>query len=272
MSLFIPFSFCATYCTLSGKIESVTRPSGITDDIYQVNPIRYKGYYYDSDSGWYNLKTRYYDPVIARFINADDVSLIMSSPQAFTDKNLYAYCDNDPINRSDDNGEFWHIVVGAAIGAAIEAVSQMIEYGHIENGWAIGVAALSGAATAVAGPLAGSAISGVSTFATEKIKGKSLTEATCSATFSAVSGGIMGKSVKQIVGSTVKNADEMIPKTKIWVRAKNWVKRNTKKNPHRTSAIMLTSVLSGAGNAAFTRVSSSYSKRFKSYYRYYWRR
>ena len=42
----------------------------------QYNPIRYRGYYYDTDTGFYYLQSRYYDPVVKRFISADDESLI----------------------------------------------------------------------------------------------------------------------------------------------------------------------------------------------------
>ncbi|MGI6362062.1 MAG: RHS repeat-associated core domain-containing protein [Bacillota bacterium] len=102
-----------------GQIISATRPSGVTDDIYQVNPIRYKDYYYDADTGWYNLGYRYYDPEIGRFINSDDPSLIAESPRSFSDKNLYAYCDNNPVMRADASGEIWHVAAGAGIGAAV---------------------------------------------------------------------------------------------------------------------------------------------------------
>ena len=117
-----------------GQIISATRPSGVTDDIYQINPIRYKGYYFDADTGWYNLKTRYYDPVIARFINADDVSLIAESPEGFTDKNLYSYCDNNPISRSDDDGDFWHVVIGAVFAYSGAAEPQFRRFGNRLSG------------------------------------------------------------------------------------------------------------------------------------------
>ena len=74
------------------------------------NPYLYRGYYYDSNLGLYYLQSRYYDPVTCRFINADDISVIGATPSALTDKNLFAYCDNNPVMRADHDGYFWGTV------------------------------------------------------------------------------------------------------------------------------------------------------------------
>ena len=74
----------------------------------------------------YYLQTRYYDPAICRFINADYPEIISSTPAALTDKNLYAYCDNNPVMRVDSDGEFWHIVVGAVSGALVGGLVKVI--------------------------------------------------------------------------------------------------------------------------------------------------
>ena len=74
------------------------------------NPFTYRGYYYDSDIGLYYLQTRYYDAKIGRFISPDTESVITATPDALTDKNLYAYCDNNPVMRVDEDGEFWNLV------------------------------------------------------------------------------------------------------------------------------------------------------------------
>ena len=71
------------------------------------NPFKYRGYYYDSDLNLYYLNTRYYDPVIGRFISPDSEATITASLNALTDKNLYAYCDNNPVMRTDNGGMFW---------------------------------------------------------------------------------------------------------------------------------------------------------------------
>ena len=68
------------------------------------NPIRYRGYYYDTESGLYYLNSRYYDPVTGRFVNADGY---VSTGQDITGFNMFAYCGNNPVNRADSSGEFW---------------------------------------------------------------------------------------------------------------------------------------------------------------------
>ena len=69
----------------------------------QTNPIRYRGYYYDGETGFYLTGTRYYDPEICRFINAD--SYIQTPNGDMTSTNMFAYCGNNPVNRYDPNGE-----------------------------------------------------------------------------------------------------------------------------------------------------------------------
>ena len=71
------------------------------------NPFRYRGYYFDSESGFYYLNSRYYDPAIGRFITADKLATVKATAFSVTDKNLYAYCDNNPVTRTDDGGAFW---------------------------------------------------------------------------------------------------------------------------------------------------------------------
>lgn len=89
----------------------------------------------------YYLQNRYYDSKICRFINADEVSVIGATPTALTDKNLFAYCDNNPVMRIDEDGEFWNWLVGAVVGAVGAAlVASMQEkrgkefWGSVANG------------------------------------------------------------------------------------------------------------------------------------------
>ena len=99
-----------------------------------ANPLRYRGYVYDTETGLYYLSSRYYNPVWGRFINADTAAVVAASPdKANWDKNLFAYCDNDPVNRKDDGGDLWEEITtlgdsifrsalifgGLAIGAAV---------------------------------------------------------------------------------------------------------------------------------------------------------
>ena len=66
------------------------------------NPFRYRGYYYDQDTGLYYLNARYYDPQWRRFISPDDTSYL--DPESVNGLNLYAYCNNDPVNYCDPSG------------------------------------------------------------------------------------------------------------------------------------------------------------------------
>ena len=83
-----------------GKVLSV---GGVmADTIGEYNSLRYRGYYYDSDTGLYYLNSRYYDPVMCRFVNADGYA---STGQGIQGNNMYAYCDYNPINYSDPCGQ-----------------------------------------------------------------------------------------------------------------------------------------------------------------------
>ena len=70
-------------------------------NLAEVNPLRYRGYYYDNETGFYYLQSRYYDPANRRFINAD---VYASTGQGFLGTNMFAYCNNKPIINSDPSG------------------------------------------------------------------------------------------------------------------------------------------------------------------------
>ena len=73
-------------------------------DLAKQNPLRYRGYYYDNETGYYYLQSRYYDSNICRFINADDAKIPQMSKEIVNGNNLYSYCYNDSINKNDYNG------------------------------------------------------------------------------------------------------------------------------------------------------------------------
>ena len=96
------------------KIEGTLK-----DKVGARNPFRYKGYYYDVETGLYYCRSRYYDPAIRRFISADDTQVLRDNLDMLGEKNLYAYCDDNPITRSDSDGQLWHKLVEIAAGAVI---------------------------------------------------------------------------------------------------------------------------------------------------------
>ncbi len=84
-----------------------------------INP-RYRVYYYDQETGLYYLQTRYYDPKVRRFLSADDASVLTKDPERLTEKNLYAYCDDNPVMYQDDAGMF--VITATAIEIAVGAI------------------------------------------------------------------------------------------------------------------------------------------------------
>ena len=122
-------------------------PTSDSNDIACINKIRYRGYYFDSETNLYYLVSRYYDPTICRFINADEIDYI--DPSAIGGLNLYAYCYNNPANYVDPSGHFAlssfliglgiAALIGAGVGAASYTAGQIINYvqtGQIE--WSFG--------------------------------------------------------------------------------------------------------------------------------------
>ena len=115
-----------------GEIISTTASTtAMLNTLAKYNPLRYRGYVYDRETGLYYLQSRYYNPELGRFINADDVDLLAATGTPLS-CNLFAYCNNNPVMCSDENGYWGHIflgaLVGAIVGAAEELVSQTIRY------------------------------------------------------------------------------------------------------------------------------------------------
>lgn len=138
---------CATYSYNAwGEILSVTTTStSVVSNLAAINPLRYRGYCYDTETGWYYLQSRYYDPIVKRFINADTYS---STGQGFLGYNMFAYCNNNPVLYADSTGEFgWFTLAAAAIGAVIGAATQIVTNIATGEEWYSGVvgAAVGGA-------------------------------------------------------------------------------------------------------------------------------
>ena len=176
-------------------------------DIAHDNPIRYRGYYYDEDTGPYYLNARYYNPEWRRFISPDDTAFL--DPENVNGLNLYCYCGNDPVNYCDPFGnsptEWWEwalagvitaglivgavftggllggAFLGAAIGAGISLGTQAIQG---ELNWAqftldTGVGAISGmlgvsSASRFVTTSVGAFVGGASNVASQLISGTSI--------------------------------------------------------------------------------------------------
>ena len=93
------------------------------DHIAHVNPFRYRGYYYDAETEFYYIYSRYYDPEVGRFINSDTSDLLSVQGDLY-DKNLFAYCDANPTVRLDVGGYVWETVFDvASLGVSIAEVA-----------------------------------------------------------------------------------------------------------------------------------------------------
>lgn len=75
--------------------------SSMEGHVVEYNPLRYRGYVYDTETELYYLQSRYYDPDIGRFINADSY---VSTGQGILGNNMFAYCCNNPTGYKDDSG------------------------------------------------------------------------------------------------------------------------------------------------------------------------
>ena len=111
--------------------------------IGNMNPIRYKGYYYDVETGLFFCNSRYYNPEWGRWISPDSIEYL--DPESINGLNLYCYCMNDPINKYDPSGNFAisALLIAFGIGAVLGGV-----YGGISaaaNGQDVGSGILIGA-------------------------------------------------------------------------------------------------------------------------------
>ena len=93
--------------------------SADTSHIANINPFRYRGYYYDVETGWYYLNSRYYDPTVGRFLSPDTILGANGGLQGY---NLFAYCNNNPVMFADPSGNF-----ATAVQNAIQAARDTLQ-------------------------------------------------------------------------------------------------------------------------------------------------
>ena len=128
-----------------GKIISVE--GSLKDTVGIKNPYRYRSYRYDNETGLYYLDSRYYNPDMGRFLNADT---LVGETGSLLSHNMFAYCNNNPVNNEDQDGDvaWW---VGAAVkGALTEAASYALTHRKGGFSWkGLGKAAAKGAVTEV---------------------------------------------------------------------------------------------------------------------------
>ena len=115
-----------------GNVLSVT--GNRANAIGAINPIRYRGYVYDQETGLYYLQSRYYNPEIGRFINADG-----QINDDIIGSNLFAYCGNNPTTRLDDSGKGWWVAASAIVGGIAGFTGKVISNISTGKKWNSGV-------------------------------------------------------------------------------------------------------------------------------------
>ena len=104
--------------------------------VFRLNPFRYRGYYYDHETGFYYLQSRYYNPEWGRFLNADGYINANGDILGF---NMFAYCGNNPVMGYDPTGEWnWRLFLdmvvsavsvsaGAVVGASVDTIMTVAQ-------------------------------------------------------------------------------------------------------------------------------------------------
>ena len=129
---------------------TTTYHNGGASTAAQYNPFRYRGYYYDSELGFYYLNSRYYDPETGRFISADN--LMSGVNGSLHGSNLFVYCFNDPINLTDSVGNWpewvekaaaWtkENIVKPAVDAVVNYVDAVYKSIEVQVGVGLGIGA-----------------------------------------------------------------------------------------------------------------------------------
>ena len=137
-----------------GKLISIT--GSMAGTFGKDNPYRYKGYYYDDETGMYYLKSRYYQPEICRFISAD---VYIATELNMNGSNMYNYCKNNPVMLMDSDGDFAILAVvgaflaenGAAmfVGAVVNVATTAITAGILGEKYTLKDAAMAAVTGAV---------------------------------------------------------------------------------------------------------------------------
>ena len=147
----------ATYSYDAWGKCTVTNATGYA--VGDKNPFRYRGYYYDTETGFYYVSSRYYDPEIGRFINADDIAYLGMG--GLTSYNLFAYCGNNPVMGYDPYGTFdWSSFGKGAGWLAIGITAICVGVSVLTCGVAAPAMMAVAAVTVTAGAL--TAVNGVS--------------------------------------------------------------------------------------------------------------
>ncbi len=135
--------------TAYGKVTVLKDTVGIAN----INPFRYKGYYYDQESGMYYCHTRYYVPEWGRWLNAD--SALFLDPKSLNGMNMFIYCSNNPIMLIDESGTLSKTASWILIGLGVAVAVALIVFASAMTGGAAGMLAVSATTQFAASALVG---------------------------------------------------------------------------------------------------------------------
>jgi RHS repeat-associated protein len=184
--------------------------------IAEINPYRYRGYYFDTETGFYYLQSRYYDPVVGRFVNGDDPQQVVLNVSVFS-VNLFSYCWNGTIVNADRTGEAFltALLIGFAVGAIISGAAKVISNRKKGKPWYSGLA-ITMIAGGVGGAISCISIPGVSSWVCAAVFGaagnlvtkvilgeiKSLKDVT-SAILAGAAAGLLGNAAAKILNKFI---------------------------------------------------------------------
>ena len=116
-----------------GNRISITDTSGC--DLGNINPFRYKGYYYDDDAQMYYCKSRFYVPSWHRWLNSDSINYL--EPKNITSLNLFAYCNNNPVMYVDPTGRFTilGLLISVGLSLAFEVLEDTLDGNGMDHDW-----------------------------------------------------------------------------------------------------------------------------------------
>ena len=161
-----------------GKVTSTQDTSGVS--LATLNPFCYRKYVCDPETGLYCLGSRYYDPEVGRFVNADDFETLTYQMDSVQGKNLYQYCFNNPVIYEDVVGKWPKL---SSVFAAVAAVAAVVTVGAI-------CVATAGAAIAVGSVLSSAAMGVTSTVTETAITVAAAKTAVSAATTAVVAGAV----------------------------------------------------------------------------------
>ena len=196
------------------KINGIDPNSVAESSIAKINPFRYRGYYYDTETSLYYLQTRYYDPEVGRFISPDKYT---TTGQGVIGNNMFAYCNNNPIQYKDDNGDFCiqAAIIGGIVDAGVSIMCSIFDAAEKHEQLNVGEMLFdAGVSFALGFISSGSELKAIEkavnivdagvSFVTSISRGDSLEEATVGAIATYVTSRVAGKAGNAVVGNTAK--------------------------------------------------------------------